>query len=107
MGSVPAAVTRTRFNVLLDEAHELTAGLAPFEVTHEHYHVETAPEMTVLAWRETSGGAEPLVHVRTHGAGRVCYLQLGHDLRIWGQPPVRLLVRRAARWACRRAARGV
>jgi type 1 glutamine amidotransferase len=99
----------SRFTVLLDGAHELTAGIAPFDVTHEHYRIETAPDSRVLAWRERpgTGGAEPVLHVRTHGAGRVCYIQLGHDLRIWGEPPVRQLVRQAARWACRRAARGV
>lgn len=99
----------SRFRVLLDGAHELTAGLAPFDVTHEHYRLATTPDARVLAWREASGGAgdEPIIHVRTYGDGRVCYIQLGHDLRIWGEPPVRQLVRRAARWACRRAARGV
>lgn len=78
----------SRFRVLLDDSHELTAGIAPFDVTHEHYRLETAPGTRVLAWREgpAPGGNEPLIHVRTHGDGRVCYIQLGHDLRIWGNP---------------------
>ena len=91
----------SRFEVLLDTGHEVTAGIAPFEVTHEHYELATAPDVKVLAWRESEGGREPLVHVRTCGEGRVAYLQLGHDMRIWGEPAVRLLVRRAARWAAR------
>lgn len=96
----------SRFGVRLDPGHELTAGIEPFDVTHEHYHVETAPGVRVLAHRETPGGDEPLVHVRQFGDGRVCYIQLGHDMRSWGEPAVRLLVRRAARWACRLDARG-
>ena len=99
----------SRFTVRLDDAHELTAGIGPFDLTHEHYEIETTPDARVLAWRERpgSGAVEPIIHVRTHGDGRVCYIQLGHELRTWGEPPVRQLVRRAARWACRRAARGV
>jgi hypothetical protein len=91
----------SRFEVRLDPDHELTAGIAPFEVTHEHYRLATSDDARVLAWRQTGTGAEPLVHVRRYGRGRVCYVQLGHDMRIWGEPAMRLLVRRAARWACR------
>jgi type 1 glutamine amidotransferase len=97
----------SRFGVLLDEFHELTAGIAPFDVTHEHYHLTTARDVDVVAWREAPGGAEALVHVRAVGDGRVCYIQLGHDMRIWQEPSVRLLIRRAARWACRPDARGI
>lgn len=91
----------SRFEVRLDPDHELTAGIAPFEVTHEHYELATEADVRVVAWRETGTGAEPLVHTRRYGDGRVCYLQLGHDMRIWGEPAMRRLVRRAARWACR------
>ncbi|WP_327233208.1 ThuA domain-containing protein [Streptomyces sp. NBC_01317] len=96
----------SRFEVHLDPRHELTAGIAPFEVTHEHYRLATAPGVRVVAWRETPTGPEPLVHVRPYGNGRVCYLQLGHDMRIWGEPALRHLLRRAARWACRPAREG-
>ncbi|MEW2522013.1 ThuA domain-containing protein [Actinacidiphila alni] len=96
----------SRFTVTLDGDHELTAGIDPFELTHEHYHVATAPGVRVLARRATRDGTEPLLHVREFGDGRVCYLQLGHDMRAWGEPAVRLLVRRAARWASRLDARG-
>ncbi|MFG1807787.1 ThuA domain-containing protein [Streptomyces sp. NPDC049040] len=91
----------SRFEVVLDQDHELTAGIAPFEVTHEHYELATTADVQVLAWRQTGSGTEPLVHTRRYGDGRVCYIQLGHDMRIWGEPAMRKLVRRAARWACR------
>lgn len=91
----------SRFEVRLDPDHELTAGIPPFEVTHEHYELATADDAQVVAWRQTATGTEPLLHTRQYGQGRVCYLQLGHDMRIWGEPAMRELVRRAARWACR------
>lgn len=51
--------------------------------------------------------AHPVIRVRAHRAGRVSHIRSGHEPRIWGEPPVRHLVRRAARRAGRRAARGV
>jgi hypothetical protein len=40
-----------------------------------------------------------VLYAREYGAGRVVYLALGHDLRAWGEPPVRALVRQSLRWA--------
>ncbi|MER6205879.1 ThuA domain-containing protein [Streptomyces sp. NPDC001642] len=91
----------SRFEVRLDPDHELTTGIAPFEVTQEHYRLATRPDVRVVAWRQTGAGLEPLVHTRRFGNGRVVYIQLGHDMRIWGEPRMRRLLRRAARWACR------
>lgn len=97
---------QSRFRVLTDQQHPVTGGLTPFEVAHEHYQLETGPDAEVIAWREAStSGAWPATEaiccVRTEGSGRVCYLQLGHDMRVWDEPGVRDLVVRAARWACR------
>jgi type 1 glutamine amidotransferase len=89
----------SRFRVETSNDHELTRGLAPFEITHEHYQLELAPGAEVLAWRQAATGREPILHVREHGRGRVCYLQLGHDMRAWDDPPVRTLIARAALWA--------
>jgi type 1 glutamine amidotransferase len=89
----------SRFTVRLDDTHEITAGIEAFDVTHEHYDIVTAPDVRVIAWRDTDRGRQPLVHVREHGAGRVCYVQWGHDMRVWGEPAVLRLVRRAACWA--------
>jgi uncharacterized protein len=93
----------SRFLVRTSQDHQVTRGLAPFEITHEHYQVETAPDAQVVAWRDTPAGPEPVAQVRAHGQGRVCYLQLGHDMRAWDDPAVRQLVTRAAQWASRRA----
>lgn len=47
----------------------------------------------------TRAGREPVAYRRQVGRGRVCYLQLGHDMRAWDDPPVRDFVTRAAAWA--------
>ena len=39
------------------------------------------------------------MYVREHGRGRVCYVALGHDMRAWGSPHFRQLVRQAVLWA--------
>jgi uncharacterized protein len=87
-----------RFLVDTDKGHPVTRSTAPFGITHEHYLVETAGDVRVVAWRRTPAGREPLVHVRREGRGRVGYVQLGHDMRAWDNPPVREIVTRAARW---------
>jgi type 1 glutamine amidotransferase len=109
----------SRFSVFPDPGHELTAGIAPFEVTHEHYALAVEDHAEVVARRGAPEGAhategtqgvrdaQPLVHVSEFGKGRVCYVQLGHDMRIWAEPAVRLLIRRAARWVNRLEVQGV
>lgn len=94
----------SRFLVETDQEHPVTRRLAPFEITHEHYQVETTHDVRVIAWRRTPARREPIAYVRRDGRGRVCYLQLGHDMRAWDDPPVREFVTRAARWARREVA---
>jgi hypothetical protein len=94
----------SRFLVETDQEHPVTRRLAPFEITHEHYQVETTDDVRVIAWRRTPVRREPIAYVRRDGRGRVCYLQLGHDMRAWDDPPVREFVTRAARWARREVA---
>lgn len=89
----------SRFRVEFGPDHLLTPGRGPFEITHEHYQIELAPGAEVVAWRPAEAGPEPILHVREHGRGRVCYLQLGHDMRAWDDPLVRALITRAALWA--------
>lgn len=93
----------SRFRVQADQHHPLTSGLAPFDITHEHYHLDLAPDAQCLAWRTSADSAtrEPVLHVRPEGDGRVCYLQLGHDMRTWDDPGVQDLLARCARWSAR------
>jgi type 1 glutamine amidotransferase len=88
----------SRFTVHFDPAHALTTGLDEFDITHEHYQLEIIGRPEVLAWRDTATGREPLLHVSEVGRGRVCYLQLGHDMRTWDDPAVQTIITRAAGW---------
>lgn len=88
-----------RIEVRIRADHPVTRHLPDFAVDDEYYVLEYADDVTVLAERETPTGTEPLVYVREHGAGRVCYTALGHDPRAWGNPGFRQLVRQAALWA--------
>ena len=89
----------SRYRVEFDGRHQIVQGIEPFELTHEHYVLDLCAPVRAVAWRETGYGREPLVHVRQKGEGRVCYIQFGHDMRSWGEPGVRQIVRRAAHWA--------
>lgn len=84
----------SRFTVQTDQGHPLTRGLGDFEITHEHYHLELAADVRVVAWRDT----EPVAHVREEGRGRVAYVQLGHDMRVWDDPKARALMTRCIGW---------
>jgi Uncharacterized protein conserved in bacteria len=109
----------SRFTVRVDRSHPIFAdagqeataapGSAPFSsesdgftIEHEHYRVATADGVRVAAWREAPYGREPIVTTRIDGAGRVCWVQLGHDRRVWGEPSVRQLITAAAHWLARR-----
>lgn len=87
----------SRFAVHLG-VHPVTAGVEPFEFSHEHYRVELAETADVVAWRSAPYGPEPLIATQTYRDGRVCFLQFGHDLRAWDEPGVRAIVRNAAAW---------
>jgi type 1 glutamine amidotransferase len=89
----------SRFRVEIDERRPVTRSMPAFGITHEHYQIETADDVEVVAWRRARAGREPVAYTRREGRGRVCYLQLGHDMRAWDDPPVREIVTRAARWA--------
>lgn len=88
----------SRFLVQPADGHPATAGLAPFDLTHEHYRLELADGVDVLAWRDAPYGREPLVTAHRYGAGRVCFVQFGHDLRVWDEPRVRDTISNAAAW---------
>lgn len=81
--------------------HPITAGLEDFELFDEFYEFEVADDdVQVLAQRHRADGVViPVMYTRTVGRGRVVYLALGHDMRSWGEPPVRTLVQRALGWA--------
>jgi type 1 glutamine amidotransferase len=81
--------------------HPIAGGLADFDLFDEYYEFELADDdIQVIAQRRRADGVViPVMYAREAGRGRVVYLALGHDMRSWGEPPVRELVRRALRWA--------
>ena len=89
--------------VEVDPRHPVTRGIESFELFAEHYELEPASEPgRVIAWRGTARGPEPIVTAREHGAGRVVYVQLGHDVRALGHPGFAGIVRNAMTWAAGR-----
>ena len=90
-----------RHTIEIVAEHPITAGLEDFELFDEYYEFELADDdVQVLAQRHRADGVViPVMYTRTVGEGRVVYLALGHDMRSWGEPPVRTLVRRALAWA--------
>jgi type 1 glutamine amidotransferase len=90
-----------RHRIEIVGAHPITDGLEDFELFDEYYEFEFADDdVQVLAQRHRADGEViPVLYTRTVGEGRVVYLSLGHDMRSWGEPPVRALVRRALAWA--------
>jgi uncharacterized protein len=101
--------------------HPLVAGLAPFEVRDELYVCELYPPLEVLLhtrFRGSCPGFEgherdddvhPVLYLRRHGRGEVCYLTLGHcrtdparstpDRGSWDNPQFQELLTRCAAWA--------
>ncbi|MEZ0362372.1 ThuA domain-containing protein [Mycobacterium sp. pUA109] len=110
--------------------HPLLRGIGSFEVTDELYISELHPPLQVLAHTrfvgESTGFADghtsvdeprPVLYLKRHGAGTVCYFTLGHcrgrfdlqDLGVddlgqvdrgsWNVPEYRTILRRCLRWA--------
>jgi type 1 glutamine amidotransferase len=86
--------------------HPLVAGIGPFTVTDELYLCELREPLDVLLHSEVDGeGPRPLLYVRDHGAGQVCYLALGHvdpeHECSWAVPQFNTVLERAVAWAVR------
>jgi type 1 glutamine amidotransferase len=90
-----------RHTIEIVAEHPVTEGVTDFELFDEYYEFELADDkIEILAQRHRADGvAIPVMYVREVGAGRVVYLALGHDMRAWGEPPFRKLVRQALTWA--------
>lgn len=93
------------YEVHVDDSHPVTTGVTDFTLFDEYYEIGLSENgvsdlgIRVLAWRAAAGGGtEPVLYVREHGLGRVCYLALGHDMRAWGQPMFQRIARQAMRW---------
>lgn len=87
----------------IDPSHPITQGVTNFDIFDEYYEFQFSSDAQakVLASRtRVQDGAEiPVMYAREHGAGRVVYLALGHDLRSWGTLGFKQLFSRAVQWA--------
>ncbi len=79
--------------------HEITAGIAPFEVEDEIYMSAWDPAIDILATAEWSGRNHPLAWTKTHGDGRVFYTALGHGPGTFERPAMQRLITQGAVWA--------
>lgn len=84
---------------IVDGTHPVTDGVDRFEVFDEPYQVEVNDDVTVLATMDHPDlDAYPVVWVRTHGEGRVCYASLGHTEDAFAHYLYRRLLRNAVGW---------
>jgi uncharacterized protein len=101
-----------RVSIDRDNPHEITEGLADFDVSSEQYYLHVDPANTVLAYTEfphpNHGGPHernrcrmPQVWTRYWGEGRVFYNALGHQRSVLEAPVPRELMRRGFLWAAR------
>ncbi|BCW42678.1 hypothetical protein StoSoilB3_42130 (plasmid) [Arthrobacter sp. StoSoilB3] len=95
---------------ITDGNHEVTAGVADFDVASEQYYMHVNPNNHVLAetvfsgehlpWIE--GHRSPVAWVRQWGAGRVFYHSVGHSPADLDEPNVRRLTKQGLLWAARK-----
>jgi len=93
------------FGVDVVADHPVTDGVEDFEVLDEPYQVAHDPDaVTVLARMDhPDDGMDdyPVVWIREHGDGRVCYVSTGHTTRSFEHETHRRLLRNAVRWVAR------
>lgn len=111
---VPYTVTINR-----SQRHEITEGLADFEVESEQYYLHTDPGNVVLATCEfpnhqlqgrtdrasvvarNNPCAMPTLWIRRFGQGKVFYNALGHKREVLENPTAKEICRRGLIWATR------
>ena len=80
-------------------APALTAGVTPFTLKDEHYHMTFEDSQAVVFMYTTSEhGQQPGGWTRCVGAGRVCMLTPGHNLEVWTAPAYQTLLLNAMCW---------
>lgn len=94
---------------IVDHDHELTAGIADFEVATEQYYLHVDPVNHVLAttrfptatWYHSANGPVdvPVAWTRRWGLGRVYYNALGHKANVIDSGTPYEMLRRGLLWA--------
>lgn len=94
---------QSEFAVRIEQDHPVTAGVEDFTVFDEPYRVDVSDDITVLARMDHPDlDAYPIVWVREHGEGRVCYISIGHTEEVLETTETRQLIRNALAWVDQR-----
>ncbi len=89
-----------RFTVRIqDDEHEVTQGVADFEVEDEIYMSAWDPRIHILATAEWAERSHPVAWVKPYGDGRVFYSALGHGPGTFEVPGMQALLTRGVCWA--------
>ena len=90
---------QSTFGVDVVAEHPVVDGVDDFEVYDEPYQVEADDDVTVLARMDHPDLDEyPVVWVRPHGDGRVCYASLGHTEEAFAHEDYRRLLPNPDGW---------
>ncbi|MBN1888468.1 MAG: ThuA domain-containing protein [Thermoflexales bacterium] len=82
----------------LSHEHPITASLEAFSVHDEFYVQAYDASVHIHMIGLDRGVAHPLVWSKSEGEGRVAYVALGHDAKVWMLEPYRRLLRQAVGW---------
>ena len=86
-----------------DREHPVTRGLSEFKIHDETYGgFEVKPGVHVLLTTDEPSSGRGVAWTTTYGAGRVVYIQLGHDHLAYENPNFKRLVGQAIDWAAQR-----
>lgn len=80
--------------------HPMIADVPAFTVHDEFYIQRTHDDIYIHMVAIDRGLAYPMVWTRTHGAGQVAYIGMGHDEAVWELAPYKRLIRQTVDWLC-------
>lgn len=96
---------------IVDHDHEITRGIADFDVTSEQYYLHVDPAIKVLASTRfpVADGPHvpngecimPVTWTKFYGKGKVFYCSLGHVASVVEQPPILEMMTRGLLWAAK------
>ena len=82
----------------MSRGHPITSGIGAFAVRDEFYVQEYDPSIDIHMVAVDRGIAHPMVWSKSHGAGRVVYVAMGHGEAVWGLEPYQRLLLQAIDW---------
>ena len=87
-----------------DPKHPITRGLSDFTIRDEVYQGHGLdPKCHVILSTDTPGNARWIAWVHRYGKSPVCYFQLGHDAKAYGNEGFQAVLGRAVGWVAGRA----